>query len=112
VDTKDHKADFSSPETFLPDNAGLPAIPKLGDTFQGATGIPMPSEGEPPSKSPTALSESLRRLRRDKRATSSIVIIVIFIVVSLLGPFIYQHMGDSGSFSNVGDFSTGILLHR
>ncbi len=93
MDTKDQKADFSSPETFLPDNAALPAIPELGDTFQGSTGIPMPSEGEQPSKSPTPFSESLRRLRRDKRAMSSIVIIVIFILVALFGPFIYQHIG-------------------
>src|SRR5258708_29115476 len=46
-------------------------------------------------KSPTPLQESLRRLRRDKRAMISLSVIVLFILIPILGPPIYQHIGGS-----------------
>src|SRR6266702_8194518 len=39
------------------------------------------------------LQESLRRLRRDKRPMISLAVILLFIIVPLLGPTIYQHIG-------------------
>src|SRR5258708_22034962 len=44
-------------------------------------------------KSPTPLQESLRRLRRDKRAMISLSVILLFILIPILGPPIYQHIG-------------------
>ena len=48
---------------------------------------------EPLKKPATPFQESMRRLRRDKRAMVSIGIIVFFILLALFGPTIYQHIG-------------------
>lgn len=93
MDTKDQSSDLASPEFLLPDNTALPAIPELGDTFEGSTGIPMPDAGEKPGKSPTPMQESLRRLRRDKRAMACVVVVALFVFIALVGPVIYQHIG-------------------
>jgi oligopeptide transport system permease protein len=93
MDTKDQRSELASPEILLPGNTALPAIPELGETFEGSTGIPMPSAGEKPGKSPTPLQESLRRLRRDKRAMISLGVIAFFVLLALVGPVIYQHIG-------------------
>ncbi len=49
--------------------------------------------GQKSRKSPTPLQDSLRRLRRDKRAMVSLVVIVLFILIPIFGPVIYQHIG-------------------
>lgn len=41
----------------------------------------------------TLLRYSFKRLRRDKRAMASMIVILIFIVLPLVGPAIYQHIG-------------------
>jgi oligopeptide transport system permease protein len=57
-----------------------------------ATGMPMPDDQE--AKKPASpLRESLQRLRRDKRAIASISAIAFFILLALIGPVIYQHIG-------------------
>src|SRR5690348_2181124 len=48
---------------------------------------------EPLKKPPTPFQESIRRLRRDKRAMASIGVIFFFVLLALFGPFIYQHIG-------------------
>ncbi|HLI70032.1 MAG TPA: ABC transporter permease [Ktedonobacteraceae bacterium] len=46
------------------------------------------------SKRPaTPLQDSLRRLRRDKRAMVSLGILVFMVLIALIGPPIYQHIG-------------------
>ena len=57
-----------------------------GVAEQTSTGSPTP-----PAISPTR--ESLRLLRRDKRAMISLYLLLFFVVVALFGPFIYQHIG-------------------
>jgi oligopeptide transport system permease protein len=47
-------------------------------------------EKKPPT---TPLQDSLRRLRRDKRAMVSVGIILFFIILPFVGPPIYQHIG-------------------
>lgn len=49
------------------------------------------------SAAPPALSatrESLRALRRDKRAMISLYMLLFFVFVALFGPLIYQHIGS------------------
>jgi len=46
-------------------------------------------------KTLTPLQDSLRRLRQDKRAIASMVVILIFFVLPIVGPPIYQHLGDT-----------------
>jgi peptide/nickel transport system permease protein len=49
--------------------------------------------GQKPKKSPTPFQESMRRLRRDKRAMVSLGVIILFILIPIFGPIIYQHIG-------------------
>ncbi|MGZ3616008.1 MAG: ABC transporter permease, partial [Ktedonobacteraceae bacterium] len=48
---------------------------------------------EPLKKSATPFQESMRRLRRDKRAMASVGVIIFFVLLALFGPFFYQHIG-------------------
>jgi oligopeptide transport system permease protein len=48
---------------------------------------------EPLKKPATPFQESMRRLRRDKRAMVSVGIIVFFVLLAIFGPTIYQHIG-------------------
>src|SRR5574340_802832 len=48
---------------------------------------------EPLKKAATPFQESMRRLRRDKRAMASIGGIVFFIFLAIFCPFIYEHIG-------------------
>jgi oligopeptide transport system permease protein len=93
MDTKDQRPELGSPEFLRPDNTALPAIPELGDTFEGATTVPMPSDDEKRPISPTPLHESLRRLRHSKRAMASVAVVVLFVLTAIVGPVIYQHIG-------------------
>src|SRR5579859_619763 len=52
----------------------------------------MPTEQQPKT-SPTPLQDSLRRLRRDMRAMVSVGVILFFVLLALVGPLIYQHIG-------------------
>ena len=61
--------------------------------------------GQKPRKSPTPLQESMRRLRRDKRAMVSLGAIILFILIPIFGPTIYQHIGgtyNSSFFGKIG----------
>ncbi len=66
-------------------------------------GRPVPPEEE--EKSPTPLQDSLRRLRRDRRATLSLGFISLLVTIAIFGPSIYQHIGgtyQSGSHETIG----------
>lgn len=83
---KDQGQDFAM-------GAMLPPSPEptMG-ALDTATGIPMPdgSAGKPTG---SPLQDSLKRLRRDKRAMASIGIIAFFVLLAIIGPPIYQHIG-------------------
>jgi peptide/nickel transport system permease protein len=94
MDTQDKDRELLSSKMVLPD-----AVPPSLDLLEAsATVLPSPlvdgvSAEERLPKTPTPLQESLRRLRRDKRAMVSLTIIVLFIIIPLIGPLIYQHIG-------------------
>jgi oligopeptide transport system permease protein len=99
MDTEDKNLELASPEVVLPDTAPPPL-----DLLDGSTNAPastVPGEviaaaiagDQKQQKSPTPLQESLRRLRRDKRAMVSVIVIVFFILIPIFGPLIYQHIG-------------------
>src|SRR5579859_3615075 len=52
------------------------------------------SEGPQSKKSLTPLQDSLHRLRRDIRSMVSSGVILFFIVLAIIGPSIYQHIGS------------------
>jgi len=100
MDTQDKNLEPASSEVMLPDT--FPPLDLL-DASISATASTVPGEvtataipsGQEPKKSPTPLQESLRRLRRDKRAMISLSVMVLFILIPILGPLIYQHIGGS-----------------
>jgi peptide/nickel transport system permease protein len=90
MDTQDKDGELASPEKMLPGAVPLPL-----DGLQVSTtalASPLPDEGGQ-KKTPSPLRESMRRLRRDKRAMVSLSIIVLFVLIPIFGPLIYQHVG-------------------
>src|SRR5258708_29010808 len=93
MDTKDISQELSSPGIMAPDSGPATSIePELVDLVGTEPGVPV-LDGQPPKKSPTPLQDSLRRLRRDVRAMVSLGVVLLFVVIALIGPFIYQHIG-------------------
>jgi oligopeptide transport system permease protein len=92
MDTKDKNSEVTSPGIMTPDTPASPLMLEL-TTAETPTTLPEPNAGIREKKSPTPLQDSLRRLRRDKRAMASLGVIVLFIVLPIFGPFIYQHIG-------------------
>ena len=111
MDTKDKDSEqpqYAS-EFMQPDSAAFPGMLEL-QTDAEVSEIITP-EGTvteiarpPQKKSPTPLQDSLRRLRRDVRAMISLGAIVFFIIIPLVGPVIYQHIGApyQGNFGVIG----------
>lgn len=99
MDTKDKNPDavFDSDaprnaDVMMAADAGaLPPTPELADFTNGAGIAPPPGVVE--DKSPTPFQDSLRRLRRDKRAMASLLLIGFFVLIAVIGPPIYQHIG-------------------
>src|SRR5437764_475161 len=96
MDTKDTNREIVSQQWIAPDTTARPTPPEISDLTSGAEPTIVPPPGaEAERKSPTPLQDSLRRLRRDMRAVVSIGIIGLFIVIALIGPVIYQHIGGT-----------------
>lgn len=97
MDTKDKNTEATTPGVMLPNSTMHPADPEL----LGIENVAAPvieetlQEGRQPQKSPTPLQDSLRRLMRDKRAVASMGVIAFFVLLSIFGPLIYQHIGGS-----------------
>src|SRR5437764_883772 len=92
MDMQDRDAELVPPGTMRPDNTMLPAEPELSELTGGATVIPAPGT-QKEEKPTTPLQDSLRRLRRDRRAMVSLGLILFFVVIAFIGPPIYQHTG-------------------
>ena len=98
MDTKDKDSELASPGVMFPDSSMSPLVFEEGVAVDGApaaAGEVQVVPGQQPQKSPTPLQDSLRRLRRDKRAMASLAIIVLFVLIPIFGPIIYQHIGGS-----------------
>src|SRR5256884_2987835 len=100
MDTKDQKQEFelTSPGIMHPDTTMGPGLLEMSNAGTAAVTpeeVTVPKGKQEPKKSATPWQDSLRRLRRDKRAMVRLGIIVLFIVVPLIGPFIYQHVGGT-----------------
>lgn len=76
-----------SRNTILPPQQPFPQPMQLPPSVQ----LPIPMEEEKELLTP--FQESARRLRRDKRAMVSLGVILLFVVIALIGPVIYQHVG-------------------
>lgn len=78
-------------QEFAPNAMISESVPPEMVGMDQATGIPVDiSQVKKPN---TPLQDSMRRLRRDKRAMASIGVILFFILLAIIGPPIYQHIG-------------------
>lgn len=95
MDTQDKDRELAPPASIHP--GAVPPLEWL-ETPVPASVSPVPA-GEvivtpvKQKKTPTPFQESMQRLRRDKRAMLSLSIIVLFIIIPIVGPLIYQHIG-------------------
>ena len=100
MDTRDKNQDIAA-ESFMTPDSGMSQAPiemnltVLTDSDLATTlgENELKDLKEPLKKPPTPFQESMRRLRRDKRAMTSIGIIFFFVLLALFGPFLYQHIG-------------------
>lgn len=86
MDTKDKN--LASPGMAAP----TPMMGEIASDFQGTT------PGTEPNKEAeisTPFRDSLRAFRRDKRAMISLGIMVAIIVIAIIGPLIYIHVGGA-----------------
>ena len=79
----------------MPDSMIQPVDPQLAETIDASLLTEDATSQKEPEKSATPLQESLRRFRRDTRTVVSAGIIVFFIVLAIVGPTIYQHIGGN-----------------
>jgi len=93
MDTTDKNAEFSSPSVTPPAVAPSPLQTSTVIAAENTLAAPGSPEEKQPEKTPTPLQDSLRRLRRDRRAMVSLVIILLFAILPIIGPPIYQHIG-------------------
>ena len=106
MDTQEQKTEAaSSPKAFSDfDMASTTADPELQAVADGAVAL----EPQPQKKSPTPLQDSLRRLRHDVRAMISLGVILLFFVLPIVGPLIYQHIGGPYQSALNGTISPGV----
>lgn len=111
MDTKDQNTDLANPGVMMPDSAISPLEAELVATNgQGALAL-APEEVLKAQKSPTPLQDSLRRLRRDTRAMISIGAIIFFVILPVIGPFIYQHIGGTYKSTISGQIEGPAVYH-
>jgi peptide/nickel transport system permease protein len=93
MDIKDTRPDLTPPEIMTPGLAASPLQSELVIREEDQLPAPSSTDETQQQKSPTPLQDSLRRLRRDTRAMISLGFIFFFIILPLIGPPIYQHIG-------------------
>src|SRR5260370_19568006 len=111
MDTKDQRTEItSSPEFMAPDSTFIPPPPELTKFVADAAGVEItaPAPGENQEKLLTPFQESLQRLRRDKRAMISVIIIGLFVLIAIVGPPIYQHIGPQYNSPLNGKIGPGV----
>src|SRR5260370_546293 len=100
MDTKDKNPDLISSEAVISDTDSIqPPVDLLEvqdiSTLPPEMLAPTIEQGKKDNKPLTPLQESLRRLRRDIRAMVSLGALIFFVVLAIVGPSIYQKLGDT-----------------
>ncbi len=115
MDTKDKNQEVAAKGFMAPD-AGMspaqfdPGLALLTDNNLATTlGENELKDLQEKQKKPTTpFQDSMRRLRRDKRAMASVGVIVFFVLLALFGPFIYQHIGGTYQSTISGPIGPGV----
>jgi len=100
MDTKDKNQELAAEGFMAPDSGMSPAqfdpnFALLTDNDLATTlgENELKEQQEKKQRPSTPFQESMRRLRRDKRAMVSVGVIAFFVLLALIGPTIYQHVG-------------------
>jgi peptide/nickel transport system permease protein len=96
MDMPDQEPECASPEILAPNTGARPPLPEILNTLttlEEPVLVPESAKPEQRKKPLTPFQESLKKLRRDKRAIVSLSILLFFVLLALLGPAIYQHIG-------------------
>jgi oligopeptide transport system permease protein len=101
MDTRDRKNQEIAAEGFMAPDADMspaqfdPDLALLTDNNLATTlGENELKDLQEKQKKPTTpFQDSMRRLRRDKRAMASIGVVGFFVLLAIFGPLIYQHIG-------------------
>ena len=96
MDTKEQQGKFASSQNMFADTnmAPAPVEPALLEVPAAVEeAVPAVGEQKRQKKPSTPLQDSLRRLRRDYRAMASLGVILLFFIIPIVGPAIYQHIG-------------------
>jgi oligopeptide transport system permease protein len=102
MDTRDKNQEVAAESFMVPDSGMSQAVfdPKLALLTDSDLSTTL-GENElgdlqvKKKKSPTPFQESMRRLRRDKRAMICFGILVFFVLLAIFGPPIYQRIGGT-----------------
>jgi oligopeptide transport system permease protein len=100
MDIRDRNQEVAG-EGFMAPDSGMsqaPFVPDLGlltdsDLATTLGENELQDLQELKKKPATPFQESMQRLRRDKRAMTSVGIIIFFVLLALFGPFFYQRIG-------------------
>ncbi len=100
MDTRDKNQEVAAEGFMAPDSSMSPSLfdPDLALLTDNNLATTL-SENElqdlqeKKKKPTTPFQDSMRRLRRDKRAMASVGVIVFFVLLAFFGPFIYQRIG-------------------
>src|SRR5947209_14382489 len=100
MDTKDKNQELTARGFMPPDSVASPLqiepeLAELSNSDLAAALIENEPKDEKKKKPATPLQDSLRRLRRDKRAMASVGVILFFVLLAIFGPSIYLHIGGS-----------------
>src|SRR6266436_8242515 len=115
MDTRDKNQEVAA-EGFMAPDAGMspalfdPDLALLTDNNLATTlGENELKDLQEKQKKPTTpFQDSMRRLRRDKRAMASVGVIVFFVLLAIFGPFIYQHIGGTYQSTISGPIGPGV----
>ncbi|HTI13252.1 MAG TPA: ABC transporter permease [Dictyobacter sp.] len=93
MDTTNRNQDLTTPGVMVPGNSTHPDPSQIGST-PPTPGSDNVSAGTT-QKSLTPFQESMKRLRRDKRAMVSAFLLLFFVLIAIVGPPIYMHIGGT-----------------
>lgn len=93
MDTADKNTEISPSAITPPAVAPSPLQTDMVIETEDTLAAPGSPEEKQPQKTPTPFQDSLRRLRRDRRAMASVCVILLFVILPIIGPPIYQHIG-------------------
>ncbi len=91
MDAREKPVEQGSQGVVAPDTGAPEFLEVISETGASTpTTAQEERQGKPPA---TPFQESLRKLRRDGRAIASVSLILLFVLISIFWPPIYQHIG-------------------